>query len=68
MFQISELHELFRKRSDDFDKIQDGMERMKAFEKTKAQMEQELSDVRKGSNISLPRALMRSPTTADCVC
>lgn len=68
MFQISELHELFRKRSDDFDKIQDGMERMKAFEKTKAQMEQELSDVRKGSNISLPRALMRSLTTADCVC
>lgn len=68
MFQISELHELFRKRSDDFDKIQDGMERMKAFEKTKAQMEQELSDVRKGSNISLPSALMRSLTTADCVC
>lgn len=53
MLQINELHKLFRKRSDDFDKIQDGMERMKEFEKTKAQMEQELSDVRKGGNISV---------------
>lgn len=51
--QINELHELFRKRSSDFDKIQDGMKQMKEFEKTKAQMEQELSDVRMGADISL---------------
>lgn len=44
--QINELHTLFRKRSSDFGMIQDGMKQMKEFEKTKAQMEQELSDVR----------------------
>lgn len=41
---------------------------MKEFEKTKAQMEQELSDVRKGGNISLSSAVMRSLTTGVCVC
>lgn len=46
--QISELHELFRKRSDDFDEIQDGMKQMKEFEKTRSQMEHELSDVGEG--------------------
>lgn len=51
--QINELHVLFGKRSSDFDKIQDGMKQMKEFEKTKAQMEQELSDVRMGGDVSL---------------
>lgn len=61
--QINELHELFRKRSDDFDKIQDGMKQMKEFEKTKSQMEQELSDVGEGGNITLSSVLVHALTT-----
>ena len=41
------MKELFRNKSSDFNMIQDGMKRIKEFEKRKAQMEQELSDVRK---------------------
>lgn len=41
------MKELFRKRSSDFDMIQEGMKTIKEFQKTKAQMEQELNDVRK---------------------
>lgn len=44
-FQISEMNELFRKKSTDFNMIQDGMKKMKEFQQEKAQMEQELSDV-----------------------
>lgn len=51
--QINELHELFRKRSGDFDQIQDGVKQMKEFEKTRARMEQELSDVRTGADAAL---------------
>lgn len=46
--QINALHELFRKKSSDFRTIQDGMKKIQEFQKTKAQMEQELSDVRSG--------------------
>ena len=41
------MKELFRKKSSDFNMIQDGMKKIKQFEKSKVQMEQELSDVRK---------------------
>lgn len=44
--QINELKELFRKKSGDFNTIQDGMKEIKKFQTRKAQMEQELSDVR----------------------
>uniref|UniRef100_UPI0037E995BA basal body-orientation factor 1-like n=1 Tax=Semicossyphus pulcher TaxID=241346 RepID=UPI0037E995BA len=44
--QISEMKELFKKKSSDFDMIQDGMRKIKEFQKRKVQMEQELSDVR----------------------
>lgn len=42
------MQELFRKKSSDFNMIQDGMKTIKAFQKMKAQMEQELSDVSEG--------------------
>lgn len=40
------MQELFRKRQDDFNTIQDGMKKIEEFQATKAQMEQELRDVR----------------------
>lgn len=40
------MQELFRKRQDDFNTVQDGMKKIKEFQATKAQMEQELRDVR----------------------
>lgn len=40
------MQELFRRKFSDFNMIQDGMKKIKEFEKTKAQMERELSDVR----------------------
>ncbi|XP_062252555.1 basal body-orientation factor 1-like [Platichthys flesus] len=46
MFQLSEMKELFRKRSSDFNMIQDGTRRIKEFQTRKAQMERELSDIR----------------------
>lgn len=42
------MQELFRKKSSDFNTIQDGMKTIKEFQKMKAQMEQELRDVRGG--------------------
>ncbi|XP_033967693.1 basal body-orientation factor 1-like isoform X1 [Pseudochaenichthys georgianus] len=50
--QINEMKELFRKKSSDFNMIQDGMKRIKEFEKRKAQMEQELSDIRESMDLS----------------
>ncbi|KAI3367748.1 hypothetical protein L3Q82_026595, partial [Scortum barcoo] len=47
MLQINEMQELFRKKSGDFNMIQEGMKKIKDFQKTKAQMEQELNDIRK---------------------
>lgn len=49
--QISEMQELFRKKSSDFNMIQDGMKKIKEFQQKKAQMEQELNDVRKKQRI-----------------
>lgn len=39
------MKELFNKRSKDFNMIEEGMRRIKAFEIQKAQMEQEVADV-----------------------
>ncbi|XP_054469332.1 basal body-orientation factor 1-like [Anoplopoma fimbria] len=44
--QITEMKELFKKKSSDFNMIQDGMKNIKEFQKRKTQMEQELSDIR----------------------
>lgn len=45
--QINEMQDLFRKKSSDFNMIQDGMRQIKEFQERKAQMEQELDDVRR---------------------
>ncbi|XP_068436369.1 basal body-orientation factor 1 [Clinocottus analis] len=44
--QINDMKELFKKKSSDFDMIQDGMKKIKEFQKRKAQMEHELSDMK----------------------
>ncbi|XP_058471712.1 basal body-orientation factor 1 [Solea solea] len=44
--QINEMKELFRKKSSDFNMIQSGMRKIEEFQKKKAQMEQELSDIK----------------------
>lgn len=44
--RMDEMQELFRKREDDFNTVQDGMRKIEEFQMTKAQMEQELEDVR----------------------
>ncbi|KAM7375796.1 hypothetical protein PAMP_005566 [Pampus punctatissimus] len=44
--EINEMKEAFRKKSSDFNMIQDGMKKIKEFQKRKAEMEQELSDIR----------------------
>lgn len=44
--RIDGMQELFRKREADFNTVQDGMRKIEEFQKTKAQMEQELGDVR----------------------
>ncbi|XP_024915488.1 basal body-orientation factor 1 [Cynoglossus semilaevis] len=46
ILQIEEMKELFRKRSADFNMIEDGFKKIEAFQMKKAQMEQELSDIR----------------------
>ncbi|KAK2891740.1 basal body-orientation factor 1-like [Channa argus] len=51
-FQINEMKELFRKRSGDFNMIQDGMKKIKEFQKQKAQMEQDLHDIRESMDIA----------------
>lgn len=44
--RMDEMQELFRKREADFNTVQDGMRKIEEFQRTKAQMEQELEDVR----------------------
>ncbi|XP_034381163.1 basal body-orientation factor 1-like [Cyclopterus lumpus] len=44
--KINEMEDLFRKKSSDFNMIQDGMKKIKEFQKRKLQMEQELGDIR----------------------
>ncbi|KAJ0009044.1 hypothetical protein NQD34_016459 [Periophthalmus magnuspinnatus] len=44
--QLNEMKELFKKRSKDFNMIEEGMRRIQAFEIQKAQMEQEVADIR----------------------
>ncbi|XP_070776996.1 basal body-orientation factor 1-like [Enoplosus armatus] len=50
--QINEMQELFRKKSSDFNMIQDGMKKIKEFHKRKTQMEQELSDMRENMDVA----------------
>ncbi|XP_029316328.1 basal body-orientation factor 1-like isoform X2 [Cottoperca gobio] len=50
--QINEMKEQFRKKSSDFNMIQDGMKTIKEFQKRKAQMEQELSDIRNNMDLT----------------
>ncbi|XP_044021744.1 basal body-orientation factor 1 [Siniperca chuatsi] len=50
--QINEMQELFRKKSSDFNMIQDEMKKIKEFHKRKAQMEQELSDIRENMDVA----------------
>ncbi|XP_045918561.1 basal body-orientation factor 1 [Micropterus dolomieu] len=50
--QINEMQELFRKKSSDFNMIQEGMNKIKEFHKRKAQMEQELSDIRENMDVA----------------
>ncbi|XP_053191080.1 basal body-orientation factor 1-like [Scomber japonicus] len=50
--EINEMKELFRKKSGDFNMIQDGMKKIKDFQKKKAQMEQELNDIRESMDIA----------------
>ncbi|XP_074516427.1 basal body-orientation factor 1-like [Sebastes fasciatus] len=50
--QINEMKELFRKKSRDFNMIQDGMKKIEVFQKRKAQMEQELSDIRENMDVA----------------
>lgn len=40
------MQQLFRKREADFNTVQDGMRKIKEFQKTKTLMEQELRDVK----------------------
>lgn len=44
--RIDEMQELFRTREADFNSIQEGMRKIEEFQKTKAQMEREMEDVR----------------------
>uniref|UniRef100_A0A3B4Y926 Basal body-orientation factor 1 n=1 Tax=Seriola lalandi dorsalis TaxID=1841481 RepID=A0A3B4Y926_SERLL len=50
--QINEMKELFRKKSSDFNTIQDGMRKIEEFQKRKARMEQELNDMRESMDIA----------------
>ncbi|XP_053701676.1 basal body-orientation factor 1-like [Synchiropus splendidus] len=50
--EMEGLKELFRKRANDFDFVQEGMSRIKEFEKEKAEMEKELSDIRQSMDNS----------------
>ncbi|XP_056250107.1 basal body-orientation factor 1-like [Seriola aureovittata] len=50
--QIIEMKELFRKKSSDFNTIQDGMRKIEEFQKRKARMEQELNDMRESMDIA----------------
>ncbi|XP_037341588.2 basal body-orientation factor 1-like [Pungitius pungitius] len=50
--QINEMKELFMKKSSDFDMIQDGMKKIKEFQKRKSQMEQELIDIKENMDVA----------------
>ncbi|KAM9787006.1 basal body-orientation factor 1-like isoform 2-T2 [Syngnathus typhle] len=50
--EINEMKELFRKRAGEFETIQDGMKTIEEFQTRKAQMEQELSDIRKSMELA----------------
>ncbi|XP_026164430.1 basal body-orientation factor 1 [Mastacembelus armatus] len=50
--QINEMKELFTKKCSDFNMIQDGMKKIKEFQKMKAQMQQELNDIRESMDIA----------------
>ncbi|XP_068608185.1 basal body-orientation factor 1 [Brachionichthys hirsutus] len=50
--QIKEMQDLFRKKSSDFSMIQEGMRTIKEFQKTKAQLEQELSNTRDSMEVA----------------
>ncbi|XP_037096699.1 basal body-orientation factor 1-like isoform X2 [Syngnathus acus] len=52
MLEINEMKELFRKRAGEFETIQDGMKTIEEFQTRKAQMEQELSDIRKSMELA----------------
>ncbi|XP_029982845.1 basal body-orientation factor 1-like [Sphaeramia orbicularis] len=51
-FQINEMKDLFKRRSNDFNMIEDGMRKIKEFQKRKAEMEQELSDITESMEIA----------------
>ncbi|XP_077395666.1 basal body-orientation factor 1-like isoform X2 [Festucalex cinctus] len=50
--EISEMKELFRKRAGQFETIQDGFRTIEEFQTRKAQMEQELKDIRKSMELA----------------
>ncbi|XP_054652834.1 basal body-orientation factor 1 isoform X1 [Dunckerocampus dactyliophorus] len=50
--EINEMKELFRKRAGEFEMIQDGMKKIEEFQTRKAEMEQELSDIRKSMELT----------------
>lgn len=58
--RINEMNELFREKSRDFDTIQEGMKQIEEFQKTKAQMEQELSEVREEAQIRVCGCIVRT--------
>ncbi|XP_061552908.1 basal body-orientation factor 1-like [Phycodurus eques] len=50
--EINEMKEVFRKRAGEFEMIQDGIRKIEAFQTRKAQMEQELRDIRKSMELA----------------
>ncbi|XP_019721026.1 basal body-orientation factor 1 isoform X2 [Hippocampus comes] len=50
--EISEMKVLFRKRAGEFETIRDGMRTIEEFQTRKAQMEQELSDMKKSMQLA----------------
>ncbi|KAF7665812.1 hypothetical protein LDENG_00130550 [Lucifuga dentata] len=50
--RINELEEMFEKRASDFNTIEDENRKIKEFQKKKAQMEQELSDIKESMQLA----------------
>ncbi|XP_061898074.1 basal body-orientation factor 1-like isoform X1 [Entelurus aequoreus] len=50
--EVNEMKELFRKKASEFEMIQNGMKKIEEFQTTKAQMEQELSNIRKSIKLT----------------
>ncbi|KAM8915438.1 basal body-orientation factor 1-like isoform 2-T2 [Spinachia spinachia] len=50
--QINNMKEQFMKKSRDFDMIQNGMKKIKEFQKRKSQMEQELIDIKENMDVA----------------